>query len=72
MELGLKTPPFGVSCPVDYDSIVPGHGVVVHLTVWAELDGCPLATSPLDIRFIKPKEIPHDDQGTDDKTSDSQ
>ncbi len=53
VELGLTLPGFRVRCPVPHESITPGQGVPVHCLLWAEVNGCTLATAPLSFVFVR-------------------
>ncbi|MCX8039281.1 MAG: hypothetical protein N3B15_01720 [Planctomycetota bacterium] len=56
IEVGFSCPPFAVQCPVPFASLGGGKRATVHLTVWAEIDDCPLASSPLNIVFAAPRD----------------
>lgn len=60
-EIGARLPPFSLRCPVDPASVQPGQQVPARFTIWVEVGGCLLATTPLTVIFAGPLEPPRNE-----------
>ncbi len=54
VEMGIRTPPFTVHFPGDFNALQPGQAVPVRFAIWAEVGGCELSSTPLTVVFSKP------------------
>lgn len=56
IELGIVFPPCMIECPKKIDEIEAGTYEAIDFLVWLEVDGQALASSPLRVAFINPKQ----------------
>jgi hypothetical protein len=66
-EVLARTPPFAITCP--QWPLAPGTSCVLSYTLWAQVNGIPLASSPLIVNFRPPTTELHHEQPPSDGAS---
>ena len=54
IEMGIHTPGFRLTCPIDLDELDENQGVRMCFKLWLEINGTALASSPFEVLFKKP------------------